>query len=82
MAEITFTRDQTAQLVKKIQDYFQAELDAEIGDFDAEFLIDFIGNEFGAVYYNKGLHDAKAAMVQRIDTISESIDELEKPENF
>lgn len=41
MSEITFSRDQTAHMVDKLQKYLQRELDVEIGDFDAEFLLDF-----------------------------------------
>ncbi|MEG2042892.1 MAG: DUF2164 family protein, partial [Hafnia sp.] len=45
MSEITFSRDQTAHMVDKLQKYLQRELDVEIGDFDAEFLLDFFAKE-------------------------------------
>ena len=48
MSDITFSREQTSQMVHKLQKYLQAELDVEIGDFDAEFLLDFFAKELGA----------------------------------
>ena len=63
---IEFTRDEKALLVSRLQLYFSEELDAKLGQFDAEFLLDFITAELGAYYYNRGLHDAqKMATVAR-----------------
>lgn len=58
MSEITFSKEQQALLVQKLQRYFMRELDQEIGGFDAQFLLDFISKEFGSYYYNLGLSDA------------------------
>ncbi|TDF37426.1 DUF2164 domain-containing protein [Alteromonadaceae bacterium M269] len=67
------------QLILKLQSYCSRELDMELGQFDAEFLLDFIGENFGAHFYNQGLYDAQAALNVRIDSVSEAIAELEKP---
>lgn len=45
---------QKARMTESLQRYLQDELDVEIGQFDADFLVDFISKKFGAVYYNKG----------------------------
>lgn len=57
---IKLERAQKETLASAIQDYMQDELSIEIGQFDSEFLIDFITDKLGAVYYNKGVEDAKA----------------------
>lgn len=79
MAEIEFSRDEKAILVEKVKRYFQEELDQEIGGFDAEFLIDFFTREVGAYFYNRGVYDAQALLSAKVEEISESLYELEKP---
>lgn len=78
MANIKLSSDNKNELVEKIQTYFAHEMDQELGQFDAEFLIDFINKEFGHIYYNQGLHDAQAILESRIDSVVEAIAEIEK----
>ena len=82
MPNIEFTKEEKALLVSKIQRYLSEELDQNIGQFDAEFLLDFISRELGAYYYNRGLYDAQAILEKRLDTITEAIVEIEKPTEF
>lgn len=79
MAKIEFNKDEKELLAQKIQLYFNQELNQQIGQFDAEFLLDFFTEEVGAFYYNRGLMDAQVAVQSRIDTIADAICELEKP---
>ena len=65
-------------MVSKLQDYLQEELGMELGGFDAEFLLDFVGKELGSYFYNQGLYDAQAAMGLQMDSIAEAIYLLEK----
>jgi len=82
MAKIEFSRDERAILVQQLRLYFKEELDHEIGQFDAEFLLDFIGEEIGPYFYNRGLYDAQAILESRIENVNEAIYELEKPTEF
>ena len=77
--EIEFTKQEKAQMVQKVKLYFSEELDQEIGSFDAEFLIDFFAKEMGAYYYNRGLYDAESLIAEKIDEISDTLLQLEKP---
>ena len=61
-----------------IQDYMQDELDVEIGQFDSEFLIDFITEKLGPIYYNKGVEDAKSLVERRMLEVSEELYEIEQ----
>lgn len=79
---IEFSKDEKALLVDKIKHYFEAELKQEIGGFDAEFLLDFISNEIGAYFYNRGLYDARNQLQAKLDDLSESIYLLEQPTDF
>jgi uncharacterized protein (DUF2164 family) len=79
MSEINFMREEKEALTRRIQQYFEKELDQEIGGFEAEFLLDFISKEIGPYYYNKGLQDAKIIFDVKYEEISEAIYDAEKP---
>lgn len=82
MSEIQFSKEEKEIIVKKIQLYFSEELEREIGQFDAQFLLDFFADEIGPFFYNRGLYDAQAILERRLEDISESIYELEKITEF
>ncbi|MEM9256704.1 MAG: DUF2164 domain-containing protein [Pseudomonadota bacterium] len=79
MAEIEFSAEERELICKKIQLYFQEELDQEIGQFDAGFLLDFFAEDIGVLFYNRGLYDAQALLESRMEQVAEAIYELEKP---
>ncbi|WP_250655071.1 DUF2164 domain-containing protein [Alkalimarinus coralli] len=82
MPEIKFSKEEKHHLINKVQRYFQDELDHEIGQFEADFLLDFFAKELGAFYYNQGLRDAQTVLVSKLDTISDAIYEIEQPTSF
>jgi len=80
--QIEFTKQEKELLVHKLKYYFAEELDQDIGQFDAEFLLDFFGKEMGIYYYNRGLTDAQDIFKSRVDSITDAIYELEVPTEF
>ncbi|GGI91163.1 DUF2164 domain-containing protein [Shewanella gelidii] len=78
MAKIEFTHAETERMVTKLQSYFDRELNQELEQFDAEFLLDFFAKEMGAYYYNRGLHDARAIFEARVESIDDDIYAIEK----
>lgn len=74
---ITLTTEQKALIKSKLTDYLLDELDVELGDFDADFLTDFVIEKFGPYFYNQGLKDAQTALMSKLDYITEAIDEIE-----
>jgi len=70
------------QLIQKLQGYFERELDTELGQFDADFLLDFIFAEIGPTFYNQGLYDAQAILETKLESITEAISEIEKPVSY
>jgi uncharacterized protein (DUF2164 family) len=62
MSKIEFSKEENEIIIKKIKLYFSEELNQEIGQFDAQFLLDFFANEIGAYFYNRGLYDAQAIL--------------------
>jgi len=79
---IKFSKDETEVLTRKIQLYFNEELDQQIGQFPAQFLLEFFTEEVGPYFYNRGLQDAQAALDSRMESLGEAIYELEKPTEF
>lgn len=65
-------------MVKRLQAYLATEHDIELGGFDAQFLLDYVGQQFGCYYYNQGLRDALQAMQAKLDECSELVYELEQ----
>lgn len=79
MDDIKLSKEQTEVLVSKVKEYFEQELEQDIGSFEAEFLIDFFIKNVGPVIYNRGLADAQQLFSEKADEISYQIQELEKP---
>ena len=78
---IKFSKEEKEQIIPKIKMYLSEQLNVEIGNFDAEFLLDFFSEEVGSYFYNRGLNDAIDMLDARMDEVKESIYVLEKPVN-
>ncbi len=79
MAVFTFSRPEKTAITLKIQEYFREELDQEIGNLQAGLFLNFIAEEIGPFFYNKGVQDSQSALRKRIDELTETIDSLQKP---
>ncbi|MBY5993195.1 DUF2164 domain-containing protein [Ferrimonas balearica] len=79
MASIELTPEVRHTLLTQLSDYCDRELERELGQFEAEFLLDFLIAKLGPVLYNQALYDAQALMQTRVDALVESLYELEKP---
>ncbi|ENQ8703559.1 DUF2164 domain-containing protein [Vibrio harveyi] len=75
---IKLERAQKETLATAIQDYMQDELSLEIGQFESEFLIDFITEKLAPIYYNKGIEDAKTVIERRMLEMSDELYEIEQ----
>lgn len=78
MSKFHFNQIEKEKLIPKLKTYMSDELDYDLGGFEAEFLLDFIAKEFGKDFYNKGLQDAQAVVLERMEVINEEIYALEK----
>ena len=80
MPDIELSREQTDHLISKIKDYFEQELDQDIGGFEAEFLIQFLAREVGPYFYNRGLTDAQVLLNEKIEDLGYMLEEMHKVE--
>lgn len=82
MSKIEFSKEEKELIVHKIKNYFERELSEEIGQFDAEFLLDFFADEIGPMFYNRGLFDAQSILEEQVQNIAQSFYEIEKPTSY
>lgn len=82
MQTIEFNNDEKVILTEKVKAYFMSDLNHEIEQFDAEFLIDFFSTHLGAYYYNRGLQDAKLVIHSKLDDLEAEIESLEMPTDY
>lgn len=78
---IHFDKEEKQQLIPKIKHYFKEELDQDLGNFDAEFLLDFFSEEVGGYFYNRGIRDALSVLDERVEEVKDAMYLLEKPVN-
>lgn len=78
MAGIRFNRQQQAELSALLQGWFADNTEHRLGSFEAGFLLDFISEQLGPHYYNRGVQDAQTLLSARVDELHESLTMLEQ----
>lgn len=69
--------DTRRQMVASIRQYFERELDEEIGDLKAGLLLDYVLVEICPTVYNRAIADAQAWMLGRVEDLEGSLFEPE-----
>ena len=80
MQGIHFSRDQHEQLAADLQQWLANNTSADIGRFEAGFLLDHVSQLLGAYWYNQGVRDAQAVLARRVDDLQEALEQLEQAE--
>ena len=78
MSDIKFSSKQREVIINLLQKYLEEELDMEIGQFDADFLLDFISSKIGPAFYNQGVRDAQEVIDRKVMDISDELYQIEK----
>jgi uncharacterized protein (DUF2164 family) len=73
-----FSKEETADLLPRLQTFLREELDLEIGTLQATMLLDFIARDLGHAVYNRGLYDAQALVSGKIEELADVILSLER----
>ncbi|MDQ8183324.1 DUF2164 domain-containing protein [Pelagicoccus sp. SDUM812005] len=66
---ITLNKEQMADAIPAVQRYVEEELDLEIGELKARFLIEFFAKEIGPHAYNQGVDDAEAYFRAKLEDL-------------
>ncbi|MFW1736734.1 MULTISPECIES: DUF2164 domain-containing protein [unclassified Acinetobacter] len=75
---ITFDDFTREQLIYSLKKYVLKELDLDLGNFPAQFLFDFIVEEFGHHFYNQALNDTHEWLAERFAHLNENLFLLSK----
>jgi uncharacterized protein (DUF2164 family) len=76
---IRFPKENKDHIIGELKDYFYNERSEEIGNLAAENLLDFILKDIGPYLYNQGVKDAKKVCEQKMMSLEEDIQSLERP---
>jgi len=79
MDAIRFTPEERKMMLEYVRRYLYDEFTLEIGQFEAEFFLQFIDKRLGPHYYNQGLRDAQLALNNQREDLMEALYGLEKP---
>ncbi|WP_070966326.1 DUF2164 domain-containing protein [Vibrio sonorensis] len=82
MSEIELTKQQVAQMAAKLQDHLCDEHEVELGQFDAEFLLEFIIKEFGPSIYNQGIKDAELLIHRKFSDLQDELYQVERDDKY
>ena len=66
---IQLTPQETDETIHSLKKYFSAELDTELGDLKAKFLLDYIVKEIAPLAYNQGVKDAEAFFRAKLEDL-------------
>jgi len=77
VSEIILSKEQKLSATTKLQEYFEQELDRELGQFEAEFLLEFIMKELGSSIYNQALYDAQSLLTAKIEDVFAEIEQFD-----
>lgn len=76
--EIEIKKEKKLKLVSEIKSWFLDNRDEQVGDLQAELLIDFLVEKAGAEIYNQALGDALAWFKTRFSDLEVDYYTLEK----
>ena len=79
---ISISRKNKDKIVQDLQEWFQDNLDQDIGALDAEFLTDFFTENIGGLYYNQALKDVHTLIYEKTESLADNIYELSKDTAF
>ncbi len=66
---IEITKEQMADAIPAVQQFIEEELDLEIGELKARFLVEFFAKEIGPHAYNQGVDDAEAYFRSKLEDL-------------
>jgi uncharacterized protein (DUF2164 family) len=79
MDKIEFSKQDKSEIVSHLRRYFSEELEFDISGLQGDMLLEFLSDRVGPYFYNRGLLDAHAAILRRLEDAAADIDVLEKP---
>jgi len=79
MIGMKLPKEQRDQIIEQIQQFFELERSETIGTLAAGEVLDFMIKEIGPYLYNQAINDARATVLERMQTLEDELYALEKP---
>jgi uncharacterized protein (DUF2164 family) len=77
---IELSPEQRRGAIAAIQRYFENERDESMGELAAMLLLDFLAEEIGEVFYNRGVDDAQALLRRQWTALDDELEVIKMPE--
>ena len=74
MDAIELGREQRDDAVERLRVYFARERGEELGELGATLIYDFVAEQLGPHFYNKGIADAQALVARFADSLDADLD--------
>lgn len=72
------SKDEMQEAAARLRAYLNDEMEVEVGRLPAEMLVEFIGQDIGRLFYNRGLRDAETVVRQKVEDIADALYGLER----
>ncbi len=67
---IKLTKEDQKRVIASIREFFDKELDQEIGDLKARLVLDYVLGEIAPFAYNRGVADAESYLRARVEDLA------------
>ena len=67
---IELTKEETADVVPSLQRFFREELEVELSEMRAKFLLSYFLKEIAPFAYNKGVKDAESFFRSKVEDLT------------
>lgn len=79
MSKIELPKKIEEELAAALRKKLKADFEAEIGQFEALDLLDWLSETLGPHFYNQGLADAQEIYRRKFEDIADAVYALERP---
>ncbi|WP_035602279.1 DUF2164 domain-containing protein [Haloferula sp. BvORR071] len=66
---LKLSKDQRRQAAQSLERYLKEELDLEVSELQAGFLLDFFQTEIAPIAYNQGVGDARRFLEEKMEDL-------------
>ncbi len=77
---IKCSKAEKASAIRSIQRFFEEEMETDIGELQADLVLEFFSKELAPLAYNKGINDAKHFLMIKAEDLEATC--FEKPFMF
>jgi uncharacterized protein (DUF2164 family) len=67
---IELTKQEIAEIVPSLKQYFREEFEEELSDMRARFLLEYFMSEIAPIAYNRGVKDAESFFRAHVEDLS------------